>query len=1126
MMIDPRVRRIVEEALESDATPEDLCRETPELLPEVRAGLARVRSLELELDAVFPDSAPRDRRQESRPFRCAQGSRAERDDSAAATADSELPHIHGHEIVEVIGRGGMGVVYRANDLCLRRVVAVKTLLSGVPKGPRELERFLREAQAAAGLTHPNIVQVHEVGNRDGVPYFTMEYVDGGSLAEWLEAAPRSAMECAALVATLADAVEFAHRGGIVHRDLKPSNVLLTADGIPKIVDFGVAFRLDCDPGLTATQSPVGTPSYMAPEQARSETGAIGPRSDVYALGAILYQALTGRPPFRAETSVETLRQVLHDEPVAPSSFDPRLRRDLETICLKCLEKDPDRRYGSAAELAAELRRFLRNEPIRARPAGRIERLYKWSRRHPARAALVSAVIVVVAAGMGAASWLKWRTTALEQAVQVDLERASDLGTRGDWNGARAALDRATARLDTFGCSELRSSVQRVTQELDLVARLDAIRVNRSTLPGSDQEFRASWERADREYERAFRDAGIGGPGDELATFAARVEGSTVRDAVIRSLDDWAVCVDGDDARREWLLAAARLADPDPTGWRDRVRNAATWLDESVLTELTRTAPESGASTPLLLALADRLARSGGDPAPFLAQLQQRHPDDYFVNQQLGVVLGSRGDEEGVRYLQASLALRPDSPIAWIHLGVALGQSGRLDESIRHLERALVMRPDSALAFANLGNAYTSARRFDDAIEAFDAALRIEPAGVSSRHNYGRMLLEIGRVDDAIAALTEAVELDPGYVEGRSALGHALHQANRPHEAIEQLRAAVALDPNHPGANNNLARSLAAIGREEEAIEYYFRAAELAPHDAVIRANLGNQLLRVDRDLEARTQLEIAVESDPTLAKAHQGLGIVLGELGEYRAAIEAFETARALAPDLAAVAAAIAYAQYMQGDFVAARDTAADYLASVAGNDPHRERVNVLLERARRLIEVGEKYEKVRSGEASVADAHEALDLAEFCRRRGDSLVAAEFAARALLEEPGLGADLRGAIRLDAARDALVAGSERSSPLPPEVRAEWRARARAWLRADLLDFDRVLAARDPREAETALRLARRMAVDPALDTLRGDGARLLPSAEREDCDALWREVAAFVERAQPVVAAISDTRRR
>jgi WD40 repeat protein len=324
-----------------------------------------------------------------------------------------VPTVPGYEILEELGRGGMGVVYKARHVRLNRIVALKMVLGGAHAGTADRARFRAEAEAVAHLQHANIVRIYNVGDQGGRHFLSLEYVDGGHLGEKLAGGPLPPAAAARLIEVLARAVHFAHERGILHRDLKPANILLALPqegpsdgaetvpglGTPKIADFGLAKRLDAAQGQTRTGTILGTPSYMAPEQAQGKGKGVGPAVDVYALGAILYECLTGRPPFKAETPLETIVEVLKEEPVSPRQVLPKLPRDLETICLKCLHKEPTRRYASAGELADDLRRFSSGEPIRARRTPAWERAVKWARRRPLAAGLVALLLVALAAGV-------------------------------------------------------------------------------------------------------------------------------------------------------------------------------------------------------------------------------------------------------------------------------------------------------------------------------------------------------------------------------------------------------------------------------------------------------------------------------------------------------------------------------------------------------------------------------------------------------------------------------------------------------------------------------------------------------------------------------------------------------
>jgi serine/threonine-protein kinase len=363
-------------------------------------------------------------------------------DESAARA--RWPSVPGYDVVGELGRGGMGVVYKARQKGLNRWVALKMILGGAHAGGERLARFRLEAESVARLQHPNIVQVYEVGEHDGLPFFSLEFVDGGTLDQKVHRRPQPPREAAFLTETLARAVQYAHEHGVVHRDLKPANVLLARGGEPKITDFGLAKRLEGDSGQTQTGAVMGTPSYMAPEQARGEVRGVGPLADVYSLGAVLYELLTGRPPFQAETHAQTILQVTRDEPKAPSRWRPGVPRDLETVCLKCLHKDPTRRYPDAAALAEDLRRYLAGEPIRARPVGPLERGWRWCRRNPRLAFVSAAAVALLAAWALTSTVLYYRLRDEKAATDREFRRAEENFARAEEESRREAAARKRA----------------------------------------------------------------------------------------------------------------------------------------------------------------------------------------------------------------------------------------------------------------------------------------------------------------------------------------------------------------------------------------------------------------------------------------------------------------------------------------------------------------------------------------------------------------------------------------------------------------------------------------------------------------------------------------------------------
>jgi serine/threonine-protein kinase len=721
---DSRIVQLIQDILESDSTPEAVCSDCPELLPEVRERLRRCRDAEAQIEAMFPLTGPMV------------------DASAIlrwGVAD-RLPQIAGYQMEAVLGRGGMGVVYKALHLKLRRPVALKMMLSGPFAGQSELGRFMREAEAIAALRHEHIVQVYDVGDADGCPYFTMEYMEGGTLAEKLGGVPQPALQAATLGVRLAGAIQAAHRAGILHRDLKPSNVLLTADGIPKITDFGLARRLDADPLVTQTGVRMGTPSYMAPEQVIGKHGTIGPAADVYSLGAVLYEMLTGRPPFRGENARETERQVTNQDPVPPSSLNAKVPLDLNTICLKCLHKDPLRRYATAADLGADLERFLTGRPIVARPISPAERAMKWARRRPALASLLATLVLALGGAIAVGITLQrqantrrheseLRERTASQAIDTALALVVELRQNERWIEARHVMQDAKSRLTEANSPRVQERFDRIAEDLRVAEELQEIR---QSYPQPNVEG-YNYAPAAVAYLKLFERIGLGGKVPR-ETAAALVHDSPIREQLLAGLDNAAfvarVCLGPENVEVARLLQIARLADPDPS-WTDRFRDPKAWQSREVLMKLVDDAHNSGRSVPARQVVIIGALLDGGGSTPetirVLSDASYHDPGDFWLNLELGDAFGRAGrGAQSCQYYRAALAVRPDNYVLWTTFGVALRNAGAPVECISAFRKAVDLNPRYVTAWCALTDELAGLGRWDEAEAARREASAINP----------------------------------------------------------------------------------------------------------------------------------------------------------------------------------------------------------------------------------------------------------------------------------------------------------------------------------------------------------------------------------------------------------------
>jgi hypothetical protein len=766
-------------------------------------------------------------------------------DGGTAPADrpTGYPDIHGYELLGVLGRGAMGIVYRARQTELKRPVALKMLIAGALASPEVAARYRVEVEAMARVRHPNIVQIHGVGQHAGAPFLVLELVEGRSLAQVLSGTPQPAEWSARTTEALARAIHAAHELGVVHRDLSPANVLLADDGTPKVTDFGLA-KLIIGGGSLRTQTGdlLGTPSYMAPEQAEGSHRPIGAAADIYGLGAILYEMLTGRPPFKAEQPLETLRQVVHDEPVSPSRLRPRLPRDLETICLKCLQKEPPRRYASAEALADDLRRYLEGRPILARRSTSTERAWRWCQRNPTVAALTAvaaALTVLVAVVSSLAAWTYYR-----QNLQLTAAGAATLKAKDE--AERALADTTKAKRATEQALDESEESRRRAEAAEKTARSEADKARSiNKFLTADLLTQAEPAHSDAEDHVTLLEV-LDRAADKVGDrFTGQPElGDALRQTIARTyhgLGSW------EKAEQQWraVLEAARR----------------------------RRGPQSHEALRALGELAHMLRHSGRIDAEVLEMAKSAHEG-------LARLLGPDHLD----------TLDSGSNLADVYL-----DAGRTAEAITLHQATLKLcesklGPDNRDALSsrnNLARAYLAAGHNAEAITVYQATLKLResklgpdhPDTLTSRTSLATAYLAAGRTAEAVRLLQATLKVEesklgpdhPDTLSSRTSLASAYLAAGRTAEAITLHQATLKLyesklGRDHPStlnSRNNLATAYRAAGRTAEAITLHeatlkLRESKLGPDHPVTlsnRSNLAAAYLAVGRTAEAITLLE-------------------------------------------------------------------------------------------------------------------------------------------------------------------------------------------------------------------------------------------------------------------------------
>jgi tetratricopeptide (TPR) repeat protein len=971
----------------------------------------------------------------------------------------------------------MGVVYEAEQISLRRRVALKVLPFAAMMDPRKLQRFHHEAQAAASLHHNHIVPVYFVGCERGVHFYAMQLIEGQTLANLIHdlrekaspperpqatSPPATTLPQAALStetpqqraayyrqvaqwgAQAADALDYAHQMGVVHRDIKPGNLMLDGRGEVWVTDFGLAQFQQSEGSLTLTGDVIGTLRYMSPEQALGKRVPIDHRADVYSLGATLYELLTLEPVYPGSDRQELLRQIAFEQPRPLRRINKSIPVELETIVLKAVEKSPSDRYAIAQELADDLRRFSEDRPITARPPSLFQRTRKWARRHRAMVTAAGVCLLVsLATLVGSLGWVLGDRAARQQQAENEIGEALKAAAPGLAQGDPGhptlieAAQRAAAQLNSgIVGTESRRRAQQLLKDVEMLARLENARLQ-SAAAGGLMGFDVAG--ADALYVEAFQWYGLDMSAPDPQHAAQQVRESAISTHLVAGLHDW---IHLKRALRKGpstpLRAVLEVADSDP--WRRRYRAARSQA------ELETLAKDHGFSSqpPSMLVVLVRgftEAENWGAAEQSLRRAQELHPADFWLNFELACALDFKPKPdvtEAVRYYQAALALRPKSFSVWLNLGWALNEQGKFAQAEAAFRQAIALKPDSPEAHNNLGATLNAQRRWVE----------------------------------AEVALRQALTLNTDYPKAHRNLGGALFELGRHNEAVAEFQTAIRLAPKDAAAHYNLGGTLLALGRNDEALAELQTAVRVAPRDAKAHSNLGSALIELGRHDEALAEIQAAIRLAPNYPIAHFNLGVIWKKQGKYSEAVTAYRRAIELNPSY----------------------------ADARHNLANAEQAALLDAKLQRYL--NDNF-KPASGAESILLAQMSQEIKKL------NAAAVRLYEQAFRLTPELSRDINLGHRYDAACAAALAGSgkgEDARKLDENARACLRRKALAWLSDDLKAW-RELAKRNPILSLDVARTLQQWQADKDLVHVRGEKALAkLPEKERLKWDRLWADV--------------------